>query len=106
LAANEALMMTTAKSCLLLAVEGLEEGAVSAGLPEAAARDLVRQALAGGAVLMKERGLSPSALKDRVASPAGTTIAGLAALEERSVRGALIRAMEARASGTGERKWR
>ncbi len=39
----------------------------------------------------------PALLKDRVTSPSGTTIAGLAELETSGVRGALMRAVKAAA---------
>ncbi len=42
-----------------------------------------------------ESGEHPSVLKDRVASPVGTTIAGLAALETGALRGTLMAAVEA-----------
>lgn len=78
-----------------LVVEGLEDGAVQAGLPRGVARRFVRQMLSGTAALLAGDGSSAADLKDAVASPGGTTIAGLAVLEERAVRGALIRAVEA-----------
>jgi pyrroline-5-carboxylate reductase len=87
---------------LAVALEGVEEGAVGAGLPRAAARAFVRQAMLGTALLMEDGAESPADLKDRVASPGGTTIAGLAVLEDGGVRGALIRAVETAALGARE----
>jgi len=80
---------------MAVALEGMEEGAVEAGLPPATARAFVRQTVLGTALLLQDRDGSPADLKDQVASPGGTTIAGLAVLEDRAVRGAFIRAMEA-----------
>lgn len=44
----------------------------------------------------------PGVLKDRVASPAGTTIAGLTELESSGVRGAFIRAVQRAAARSKE----
>lgn len=44
----------------------------------------------------------PALLKDKVASPAGTTINGIAELETSGVRGALIRAVRASAKRSEE----
>ena len=76
-----------------LIIEGLADGGVAAGLPRDTALELAAQTVLGTAKLMLERGLHPGVLKDMVASPGGTTIAGLAELENRSVRGALIQAV-------------
>lgn len=46
--------------------------------------------------------MNPSVLKDRVTSPAGTTIAGIAELENSGVRGAYIRAIKAAANRSRE----
>ncbi|MBN1631969.1 MAG: hypothetical protein JW990_19615 [Thermoleophilia bacterium] len=78
---------------LALAMEGIEDGAVEAGLAQDTARAFVRQTALTTAHLLRDHPGSPADLKDQVASPGGTTIAGLAALEERGVRGAYIRAL-------------
>ncbi len=87
---------------LALVLEGLEDGAVRAGLPRHVARAFVRQTAAGTAKLLQEGTASAAELKDRVSSPGGTTIAGLAVLEDRGVRGALLRAVEAAADRGGQ----
>jgi pyrroline-5-carboxylate reductase len=79
--------------CLI--IEALADGGVRMGLPRPTALKLAAQTLLGGAKLVLETGEHPAALKDRVATPGGTTIAGLAALEEGRVRSSLIKAVEA-----------
>jgi pyrroline-5-carboxylate reductase len=51
--------------------------------------------LLGAAKLAQQSGEHPAALRDRVTTPGGTTIAGLAELEHYAVRAALMEAVEA-----------
>ncbi|MBI1901880.1 MAG: pyrroline-5-carboxylate reductase [Planctomycetia bacterium] len=83
-------------------IEALADGGVRMGLARDVALRLAAQTVAGAARLMLETGEHPGVLKDRVASPGGTTIAGLQALEERGVRGALMAAVEAAARRSAE----
>ena len=76
--------------------EGLEEGAVAAGLTRAQAREMVGAVLGGTAALLAD-GTDPALLRQRVSSPAGTTIAGVAVLERGAVRAHLADAVLAAA---------
>jgi len=79
---------------VLLLLEALIDGGVLMGLPRPIARELAVQTFLGTAKMLQETGKHPAELKDLITSPGGTTIRGLQVLEENSVRGALIGAVE------------
>jgi len=87
---------------VFMMIEGLADGGVRAGLPRDQALQLATQTVRGAAKMVAETGLHPGVLKDQVASPGGTTIAGIAALESAGLRSALIEAVNSAASRSVE----
>lgn len=72
--------------------EALADGGVRAGLHRSQARELAREVLLATALLLERD--TPAALKDEVASPGGTAIAGVRALEQHGLRFSLMEAVE------------
>jgi len=69
------------------------------GLPRTMATAMAAQTVRGSAEMVLVTGEHPAVLKDRVASPGGTTIAGLQALESGGIRATLMSAVEAPRNG-------
>ncbi len=83
-------------------IEALADGAVAEGMPRAQALHFAAQTVLGSAKAVLSTGKHPGELKDMVCSPAGTTIAGVAALEKRAFRSAVIEAVQAAAKRARE----
>ncbi|XP_052172518.1 pyrroline-5-carboxylate reductase [Diospyros lotus] len=87
---------------IYLAIEALADGGVAAGLPRELALGLASQTVLGAAVMVTRGGKHPGQLKDDVASPGGTTIAGIHELEKSGFRGILMNAVVSAAKRSEE----
>ncbi len=80
---------------IFLIVDALADAGVKMGLSRQESLFLAAQTVLGAAKLLMETGEHPGQLKDKVTSPGGTAIAGLATLESGGLRTTLINAVEA-----------
>lgn len=85
-----------------LFIQALSDAGVKAGLSREVAQEMAVQTLAGSAQMVAETGLHPAQLKDQVCSPAGSTIAGVAALEKQAFAGSVMEAVDAAYKRTQE----
>lgn len=83
-------------------VEAMVEAGVQLGLPRPVATKLAVQTVHGAALMMRDGGSHPSLLREQVTSPGGTTVAALAALDERAVRAAVMSAVRAAADRSAQ----
>lgn len=83
---------------IFTAIEALADGGVLMGLSREVARELAVHTVGGAAAMVQgDPAVHTAELKDRVASPAGTTITALATLESHGFRHALIAAVQSAA---------
>ncbi|MGE0200585.1 MAG: pyrroline-5-carboxylate reductase [Candidatus Melainabacteria bacterium] len=87
---------------MYLIMEALADGGVRVGLPREEAMRIVTQTVLGAAMMVKQSGRHPAALRDDVTTPAGCTIAGLLHMEDGKIRSTLARAVEEATRTAGE----
>jgi pyrroline-5-carboxylate reductase len=83
-------------------IEALAHGGTVAGLPAELASALAARTVAGAAQMVLATGETPAVLRDRVTSPGGTTLAGLAVLQQRGFGDAVAAAVAAAAQRSAE----
>jgi pyrroline-5-carboxylate reductase len=76
-------------------IEALTDGGIQVGLPRDVAQKLAAQTVRGASEMVIVTGQQPAVLTQHVASPGGTTIAGLAKLEQGALRATIMAAVEA-----------
>ena len=83
-------LTSSAPAIIALIIESLADGGLSGGLQKNLSEELVIEMILGTVMLLRDSKISTSDLKNKVTSPAGTTISALRVLEERSFRSALM----------------
>lgn len=76
-------------------IDALASGGLRMGIPRQTALRLAAQTVLGAAKMIVERDMDPTALRDMVTSPGGTTAEGIAALERGAFRATVMDAVEA-----------
>jgi pyrroline-5-carboxylate reductase len=76
-------------------IDALRQGGVEVGLPEEVAAALAAQTVIGAAKMVMQTGKDPRELIEQVTTPGGTTVEGLAVLEQGGMRETLVAAVAA-----------
>ena len=87
---------------VFLFLEALIDAGEEVGLPHEASRQLALQTVFGAVRLARESDRSPAELRRQVSSPGGTTLAGLARLEDLGFTRAVREAVQAATQRAGE----
>jgi len=78
----------------LLFLEAMIDAGVKIGIPRDKAKAISLQVIKGTIAMLDEENIHPALMREMITSPGGTTISGLAALEDRAFRGSVIEAIE------------
>lgn len=78
----------------LLFLEAMIDAGLKVGIPREKARVIAAQAVKGTLKMLEEEGMHPTVMRDMITSPGGTTISGIAVLEEKAFKGIVIEAIE------------
>jgi pyrroline-5-carboxylate reductase len=76
-------------------IEAMVQAATEMGLSAEQGRQLAQATFAGAAALAQQSSLSPTALREQVTSPGGTTHAAITVLQEAGVGPAFVKALQA-----------
>jgi pyrroline-5-carboxylate reductase len=79
---------------LLLFLEAMIDAGVKMGIAREKAKAMSVQVVKGTIRMLEEEEIHPTIMKEMITSPGGTTMAGLASLEEGAFKGSVIKAIE------------
>ena len=78
----------------LLFLEAMIDAGVKMGIPREKSKTLCTQVAKGTLKMLDEDKIHPTLMREMITSPGGTTISGLAFLEEKGFKGNIIKAIE------------
>jgi pyrroline-5-carboxylate reductase len=79
---------------VLLFLEAMIDAGVKLGIPRDKSAIISSQVVKGTIKMLESENLHPTIMREMITSPGGTTIAGLAAMEQGALRGTVIRSIE------------
>ncbi|MDD3845398.1 MAG: pyrroline-5-carboxylate reductase [Syntrophorhabdaceae bacterium] len=78
----------------LFFLEAMIDAGVKIGIPRDKAKTISLQVIKGTVAMLEEENIHPALMREMITSPGGTTISGLAVLEDKAFRGSVMEAIE------------